>query len=161
MRRGRIVIGIGNPDRGDDAVGIAVARRLRGTLPADVEIAEHDGEPAALVAAFDGVATAILVDACATGAPAGTIHRIDLGEQSLPPRGPALSSHGLGVAEGLALARALGHFPPRCIAYAIEGGSFDIGAGLSPPVVAAVAAVVRQLRAELFAQEPPTCTKPR
>jgi Ni,Fe-hydrogenase maturation factor len=25
----RLVIGIGNPDRGDDAVGLAVARRIR------------------------------------------------------------------------------------------------------------------------------------
>ena len=35
----RIVLGIGNSSRGDDAAGPAVVRRLNGTLPADIEIA--------------------------------------------------------------------------------------------------------------------------
>jgi len=37
-RARRLVIGIGHPDRGDDAVGRAVARRLRARAPEGVEI---------------------------------------------------------------------------------------------------------------------------
>jgi hydrogenase maturation protease len=160
MRR-RIVIGIGNPDRGDDAAGRLVARQLRGKVPADVEIVEHDGETAALIAAFDGRASAFLVDACVAGAAPGTIHRVDLGREALPPSHPALSSHGIGLAQAVALADALGQLPPQCIAYAIEGACFDIGGGLSPPVADAVAEVVRRLHAEMCMKEAPRCTKPR
>ena len=46
----RLVFGIGNPDRGDDAVGRIVARSLRASAPADVRIAEQGGEAGALLA---------------------------------------------------------------------------------------------------------------
>ena len=36
-----LIIGIGNPDRGDDAVGVIVAQRLRQRLPADVPIPNY------------------------------------------------------------------------------------------------------------------------
>ena len=44
-----VVLGIGNPDRGDDAAGRIVAQRLRGLLPVDIEIIEHDGEGTSLL----------------------------------------------------------------------------------------------------------------
>ena len=49
----QIVIGIGNPDRGDDAVGLHVARILRERWPDAIEVAAHDGEPSALLARLD------------------------------------------------------------------------------------------------------------
>ena len=45
----RLVIGIGNDFRGDDAAGLMVARRLRGTPLHDVEIVESAGDAAALM----------------------------------------------------------------------------------------------------------------
>lgn len=155
----RVVIGIGNPARGDDAAGRIAARQLRGTLPPDVAVVEIDGEATALLAALDGAAAAFLIDACMSGAPAGTIHRFDLAEGRLPPTACPISSHGLGFAEALELARALGGLPDRCILYAIEGQSFEPGAGLSRPVMRAVGAVVTRLCAEL--SETKECTKPR
>lgn len=153
----RIVIGIGNPARGDDAAGREVARRLRDT----VNVAEHIGEATALLALLDGAEAAYLIDACVSGEPAGTIRRFDLAEGRLPQTASAVSSHGIGLAEALELARALGQLPPRCIGYAIEGRSFETGARLSPPVVRAVAEVVRRLRAELAGITEAACTKPR
>jgi hydrogenase maturation protease len=35
-----VVIGVGNPDRGDDGVGRAVVRRLRERVPDDVTLLE-------------------------------------------------------------------------------------------------------------------------
>lgn len=145
----RIVIGIGNLDRGDDAAGRRVARLLRRMLPDDIEVAEHDGEATALLARLDGVAAAFLVDACAAGAPVGTVRRFDLGETLLPQAAFGMSSHRLGLAEAVELARALGQLPPRCVVYAIEGGSFAVGAALSPALNAAVAEVARRLAAEI------------
>jgi hydrogenase maturation protease len=145
----RIVIGVGNPDRGDDAVGRAVARRLLGALPADVEIVEAEGEATALMARLDGAEEAYLVDACASGAAAGTVRRFDVGAGPLPQDAFGVSTHGFGLAEAIELARALGQLPRRCIVYAVEGASFEIGAALSGPVAVAVADVADRLRAEI------------
>lgn len=161
----RIVLGIGNPDRGDDAAGRRVARLLRRMLPDDVEVAEQDGEATALLARLDGAAAAYLVDACASGAPAGTVRRFDAGAAPLPQAAFGVSTHGFGLAEAVELARSLGQLPKRCIVYAIEGQSFELGAPLSPPVSAVIADVVRRVEAEI-ASTPESegvsrCTKPR
>lgn len=144
-----IVLGIGNPDRGDDGAGRAVARRLRGALPEGVRVAEADGEAADLVARLEGTEAAFLVDACVSGAPAGTVRRLDAGRAPLPPDAFGLSSHGSGPAQAVELARALGALPARCVVYAIEGASFAPGAPLHPSVAEAVAAVAERLRAEV------------
>ena len=143
-----MVFGIGNPDRGDDAAGRAVARRLRGVLPADVAIIEHDGEATALLAGFAGAAAVWLVDACLSGAAPGTIRRLDVHDGPLPRTLSGISTHGFGPAEAVELARALGRLPARCIVYAIEGASFAPGAPPSPDVAAAIAGVADRLRDE-------------
>jgi len=161
----RIVLGIGNPDRGDDAAGRKVARLLRWMLPDEVEVVEHDGEATDLVARIEGAAAAIIVDACASDACAGTVQRFDVRAAQLPQRAFGLTTHGFGLAEAIELARALGQLPPRCVVYAIEGASFDVGAPLSSPVAAAVAEVARQVCAEITGAEPreggAPCMKPR
>lgn len=148
-----LVICIGNPDRGDDALGPAVAHRLRGAMPAEVDVIELDGEATALLAALDGASTAYLVDACAGGATAGTVHRFDVADAPLPEAMFDLSTHGLGLGAAIELARALGQLPPRCTVFAVEGDDFRIGSPLSPPVAAAVDDVCRRLRAEIAATE--------
>ena len=155
----RIVIGIGNPDRGDDGAGRAVVQRLRGRLPDDVVLVEQGGETTALLASIEGAGAAFLVDACVSGAAPGTIRRLDAAATALPP-GLGLSSHGLGLAEAVELARLLGRLPPRCIVYAIEGGSFALGAPLSPPVAQAVAEVAARLAAEIAGRSIPRETAP-
>lgn len=151
--RRRVVIGIGNPQRGDDDAGRAVARWLRGTLPPDVEILEQEGEPASLLAVLEGATAAYLVDACASDAPAGTIRRFDAGAAALPQGAVGLSTHALGLAEALELARALGQLPARCLVYAIEAGDVTPGAPLSAPVAEAIAEVGERLRAEIAEQD--------
>lgn len=148
----RIVIGVGNADRGDDAAGRAVAKRVKDARPADVDIIEHDGEATALLCEFDGVAEAFLIDACASGAPPGTVRRFDAAAAPLPQSEFGSSTHGFGVAAAVELARALGRLPPHCIVYAIEGRSYAFGAALSPAVEAAVADVARRVTTEIAAQ---------
>ena len=149
-----VVIGIGNPDRADDGAGREAVRRLRGRVPPGVELHALDGEPAALLAALDGAAAAWLIDACASGAPPGTVHRLDAAAEPLPRESFALSSHGLGLAEALELARALGQLPPSCVVFAIEGAGFAPGAPLSPAAEAGVAEAVARLLRELRAPHP-------
>ncbi len=151
----RIVIGIGNPDRGDDAAGRAVVRLLRDAPPDDVELVEQSGEATALLACLEGASTAFLVDACSSGAPAGTVQRFDVGKKPLPQAVFGLSTHGFGLAEAVELARALGQLPAKCIVYAVEGSAFEVGDPLSPSVAAAAAAVAARLRSEVTNEEEP------
>ncbi len=145
-----IVVGIGNADRGDDAAGLAVIQRLRSTLPEDVALAEECGEAATLLARLAGVGAAYLVDACASGAPAGSVLRFDAAAGPLPHHTFSLSTHGLGLAEAIELARALHELPESCVVYAIEGASFKAGDPLTPAVVAAVAHTAGRIEAELL-----------
>ncbi len=145
----RLVIGIGNPDRGDDAVGRLALRRLRARDPAGVRLLELDGEATAVLAAMQGAGRVWLIDAAQSGAPPGAIHRIDPAmDDALLPH-CTVSSHGFGVAQAIRLARAMGTLPRHCIVYAIEAADFTVGALPSAEVMAAVDDVVRRIAAEL------------
>lgn len=144
-----LVVGIGNPDRGDDGIGPLVARRLRGHLPQGVAIIERSGDTLALIDDWTGHDAVILIDAAAPGTAPGRIHRIDLLNDELPAELSLSSTHAFGVAEAVGLARALGLLPAHLIAYAIEGTSFDPGAPLSRPAAAAADEVVVRVAAEL------------
>jgi hydrogenase maturation protease len=138
-------------DRGDDAAGRIVARLLRPHVGA--QVVEQDGEATALLAVMQSVDRVWLIDAAESGAPPGTIHRIDCTTDKVPPRGN-VSSHGFGVAEAIELARSLGTLPPHCIVYAIEAADFAHGAAISPAVMQAAHEVAELILAELT-QPPP------
>ena len=80
---------------------------------------------------------------------AATIRRFDATAAALPELGSGLSTHGFGVSVTIEPAGEFDRLPLHCVLYAIEGGSFDLGAPLSPPVAEAVAGVVWRLRAEI------------
>jgi hydrogenase maturation protease len=130
-----LVIGIGNELRGDDGAGVAVARRLRAAAPDEIEIAVHQGEAAGLIDVWRGRTTAVVVDAMRSGAPPGTIRRLDASREPLPGwvRGSS-STHALGLREAIELARTLERLPSRLIVYAIEGSSFQTGSPLTDRV---------------------------
>ncbi|MEU6430809.1 hydrogenase maturation protease [Microbispora sp. NPDC046973] len=141
-----VVIGLGSDLRGDDAAGLEVARLLRGTLPPSVAVVENSGDPAALVEAWSGAALAIVVDAVSSGAPPGTVHMpLHLPARSLPRAG----SHALGLADAVALGRALGRLPGELVVAGIEGGDFTPGAPMTPQVLAAVRRTADGLRERL------------
>ncbi len=145
----RLVLGIGNPDRGDDAVGRLIARSLRTQVPADVRVVEQDGEATALLPELQSAQRAWLIDAAQSGAPPGTIHRIDCSAANLAMPPGTVSSHGFGLVEAIALARALDVLPLQCIVYAVETTDFTAGAAPSPEVTQAVEEVAARILAEL------------
>lgn len=149
-----LVIGVGNDSRGDDGAGPAVVRALAETLPPLARAVAHDGEISGLVELLGVAETAVLIDAAVSGAAPGTVRRLDAAAAPLPPAMFACSTHALGLAEAVELARALGRLPARCIAYAIEAESFEPGAPLSPPVAAAVDETARRILEELAAEAP-------
>ncbi len=147
-----IIIGVGNPFRRDDAAGVAVARRLRGTLPAGGRILEREGDLASLLEAWGAADEVVIIDAMSSGATPGTIRRFDAQARRLPAGFARGSTHAFGVAEALDLARALGRLPARVVVYGIEGRDFAAGEGLSPEVAAAVDEVARRVALETTAR---------
>lgn len=143
------VIGIGNRFRRDDGAGLEVARRLREARPAGVEILEQEGEPAGLLEAWSHVHEALVIDGVSSGAPPGTLHRFEIGEQPLPVELFRPSTHALGVADAVELARELDRLPGRLAVYGIEGEDFAVGEGLTATVQTAVDQLVAELNAEL------------
>jgi hydrogenase maturation protease len=140
---------IGNRWRSDDAAGLAVAARLQGTLPHGATLVEHEGEPTALIDAWEGADALWLVDAVASGAEAGTVHRLDASKRELPAELFRASTHHVGVAEAVELARALGRLPRQTILFGIEGSSFDVGGELTAAVALAVDRVADAVREEV------------
>ena len=132
-----MVIGVGNRWAGDDAAGLAVARRLGGR--------QLEGDPTSLLDAWADADHVVVVDAAASGAPAGTIRRFDARSGPLPARLLRSSTHALGVPEAIELARALGRLPAQLEVYAIEGERFTSGAELSPAVERAVGELAASL----------------
>lgn len=143
------LIGIGNRFRHDDAAGLEVARRLRLARPSGVEVSEQGGEPASLLEAWFGVDEALVVDAVSSGADPGTLHRFEYPGEPLPAGMFTASTHALGLAEAVELARELDRLPRRLVVYGIEGRSFEQGEGLTPAVRDTVARLVTELCHEL------------
>ncbi len=143
------VIGVGNPYRGDDGAGIAVARRVAAAAPAGVTVVEATGEGAALMAAWETSASVVVVDAVRSGAAPGTVYRFDAARETLPARFFSYSTHAFSVAEAVELARVLGRLPSRLILYGVEGLRYEPGDGLTPEVERAAAEVAQRVLAEI------------
>ena len=134
-----IVIGVGNRSRGDDAVGIRVVERLKGS----VECYESNGDPSELIVLFGSATDVVVVDAMVSGSQPGTITTTEIA-LGIPPSAAVplrsrTSTHGFGVFEALELARILGTIPERLTVIGIEGANFSPGAPLSPILERSVA----------------------
>lgn len=132
-----LVIGCGNLLRGDDAAGPTLARRLRDRgLPAGVDC--RDGGTGGIDVALwmRGVPRVILVDACRSGAPPGTLLEWSDLDPAACPAPAGIDLHGCRWDQALALARLVwgGRPPARIDAILVEGASFVPGDGLSEPV---------------------------
>jgi len=144
-----LVAAIGNPDRGDDGFGPAVADRLRGRVSAGVRVIECGGDVLSLIEEWAGFSAVLVVDVAAPIGRPGRIHRLDLHGPSPLVTFARGSTHAFGIAEAVELARILGRLPRCVVVYLVEGERFDIGARLSPAVNDAVDRVAENILAEL------------
>ena len=152
MTRPAIVIGLGNPDRGDDAVGVQVAREVAAER-LDVLALEFD-DPSEALDAWDPEDTVIIADAISSGGAPGDIHVVDAVEQKLAAGNwSAGGTHALGLAAVVELARGLGQLPRRLVVVGVEAGQFDHGAPMSEAVQAAVPAAAEAVFAVIDAKK--------
>jgi hydrogenase maturation protease len=146
-----LVIGVGNPDRGDDGAGVEVVRRLSGRLPPGVRAVELGGDMSRLLSLFPAARCAIIVDAMRSGEPTGTIARFNARETPLPVGAfCGTSSHAFDVASAIELGRSLGTLPERIVVVGIEGERVGLGSTRSAAVDAAIDRIVADLGNELI-----------
>lgn len=137
------VICVGNADRADDAVGPVCADMLaRDGVPVRVS----SGDAFELLELFRSCPVVFLVDAVVTGAqPPGSIYAFAGESSDIPTAAWTASTHGLGVAEAIRLARTLGVCPSKLYIYGVEAVKFDWGEAMTPEVSAAIPALVRRI----------------
>jgi len=146
-----LVVGLGCPDRGDDAVGPIVAKRFAGLRVPGIQVLERE-DPTSLIELWDpeeGRADlAIVVDAVRSHEMPGTLTILETGSQRnpLPPDAWARTGRGgisaFGLAELVEFARSLHRLPRRVVLVGIEAATFERGAPLSPAVAAAIAPAI-------------------
>ena len=139
-----LVLGYGNPGRGDDGLGPALASRIEAlglpgvTVDADYQLVVED---AAAAAEHDVV---VLADAAVTGPAPFRLQRLE------PRRRLGFSTHSLDPASLVALSRELFGGEEVCYLLAVRGYQFDrFGEGLSPAAQANLDAAVEALVAAL------------
>ncbi len=146
----RMIIGMGNPLRRDDGIGVRVAERLAALAPTGVDVHIHAGGGPELMERWHGAERVVLVDAVTAGGAPGAVHRFDVSGRPLPAQvRAACSTHDLGLHDVVELARALRRLPDRLIVIGVEGTDFAPGMALSLPVRAAVARAVAAVLEEL------------
>jgi len=130
-----VIVGIGQLAAGDDAIGLRVAH----VLASRGFDARACADASVVLSLLETGRRVVVVDAVVGGGPPGTVLRLEPGELS---DGPApLSSHGIGLAEAIDLARTL-YGDHRAAAVAIVGIAIDrprhAVVELSPAVAAAI-----------------------
>lgn len=148
--RKTVVIALGNQFRGDDGAGPLVARRLR-ARGGHFTVAEGPMDALRILSVWEGAPLAVVIDAACSGTRPGTVRRIELSAGPLPKDLARCSSHGLGIAEAVALGQVLGRMPERVVIYVIEAKSFAFGTTLSSEVESVLGDVARQVEDELAA----------
>jgi hydrogenase maturation protease len=143
-----LILGLGNPLVTDDSVGLRVAAELKTRLAGcgDVEVAEDYWGGLRLMERMAGYDRAVVIDAIQTGAPAGTIHRLAVGD--IPTQRSA-SSHDVNLPTALALGRQAGIKLPEdsdILLVGVEASDIlTFGEACTPAVAAAIPRAVEEV----------------
>lgn len=150
-----VIIGVGNAYRSDDGAGLAAARELARIGLTGASVIEASGDGTSLMDAWEGADQVVLIDATSSGAPPGTIQRIEAATHPIPARFSHHSTHSVNVAEAIELARILHRLPPGVTVFGIEGETFRPGIEISPRVQCGIREVVRSICEELSCTNTP------
>ncbi|MBT8164749.1 MAG: hydrogenase maturation protease [Acidimicrobiia bacterium] len=143
----RAIICVGNRSRSDDGIGPLIAEELL-SRNLDVPVHFSNGEPGELLDLWRGLDRAVMVDAVLTGrSEPGTVQVLRAGDEPLPVISHA-SSHGIGLAESIELARSLRALPADVRLVGIEAESLEPGSELTPAVRAAIPDAIEQILTE-------------
>ena len=148
MRAPVVVIAVGNPSRGDDAIGPELAARLEAEALPEVEVIIDYQLQVEHALDLEGRRLAVFVDASVSAPAPCSV------EVAHPGRDASHSTHSLSPAAVLeTFVRCTGRQPPPAWVLAVRGERFELGEPLSPAARAHLEAAWQRLRS--LATEPP------
>jgi hydrogenase maturation protease len=133
------IIGCGNLNRNDDAVGVIIAQRLQQYLAQNPHpnIQVYDCGTAGMEVMFQarGSKKLVIIDASSTGSEPGAVFQVP-GEELEALSEPSYNLHDFRWDNALAAGRKIfkNDFPKDVIVYLIEAANLDFGLELSPVV---------------------------
>jgi len=141
-----LILGLGNPLRGDDGLGPAVVEWLRRQgLPPGTVVIDGGTGGLDLVLTMMGYRRVLIVDAAELGCAPGTwtCFRPDLAR--VETMEAAFSMHQAGLAEALALGAALRVLPEEVVIFGVQPAQTGWAPGLSAEVQAVVPVVGQEI----------------
>ena len=158
-RRPVLVLGLGNPLRGDDGVGPRVVKELaRRGLPEGVTTLDGGTGGLNLLPMLEGWERVIVVDAAEMGRRPGEFVRFIPSDVRLASALDSFSLHHAGLSEVLALADALDRSLPELIIFGVQPADVGWGEGLSLAVERTLPALIDAVIAEM--NDPPPGSDP-
>ena len=139
-----LVIGVGNRDRGDDAVGPIVCDLIEQLGVPHVDTLVFEGSVLDLPIHWSTGDRVVLVDAAAPADEPGRVEVTNALEHRLTSPS-AVSTHTIDVSAAIELARALDRMPAELTIIGIQGAEFEFGAQLTPAVEQSARAVIAEL----------------
>lgn len=153
------IVGVGSPF-GDDQLGWRVAELLKKNIALQTylgdqgDIQQIDRPGPTLLTVMQDTPILYVIDAIKTAHQSiGHIHRINA--ESINTESGFLSTHGFGLAQAIALAKALQQLPKQMIVYGIEIGEIDYQATLSQRVEVACQNLAEKIAQEILGK--PQC----
>jgi len=144
-----LVLGIGNPSRGDDALGPTFVERAGALLAPEIlggrlELLTDFQLQIEHALDLEGRSRVFFVDASVSASPPFELTRV------MPEVGAAFTTHAMSPAAVLETHRKVAGEPPEAWLIAIRGERFELGEPLSGPasenLEAALAALVAEVR---------------
>jgi len=149
-----LVIGLGNPLRGDDGVGVRAIQMLAAqALPPGVQLADGGTQGLGIVNLMEGQQRVVLIDAAEVGRAPGQFVRFTLDEAQLRGNGQHLSVHAAGLRDALLLAQALKVLPDEVVIFGVQPASLEWNDRLSREVEATVPDLVAAVLTEIVGSE--------
>ncbi len=146
------VIGIGTRTGTDDQIGlklVEIVKDMAGMPRTDFELWEGVDAAAVAGSLLEIEGPVVIVDAADIGVAPGDCRFFNERAAALHIKTDSVSTHGLGIAEGLALARELGFGQPLGV-FAVQPFDLSPGLSLSPEMEDRVSVLAAVLRRELI-----------
>ncbi|KTD30450.1 MULTISPECIES: hydrogenase maturation protease [Legionella] len=148
-----LILGLGSPF-GDDRLGWEVVRllqqreELKSYSSQQVQMVCGDRPGVHLLELMSNAKTVFLIDAVKTGAKLGSLHCFN--PEEIKVLSTLQSTHDFGIAQTLALGKALNSLPQNLFLYGIEINDVKFQFEISDPINQATQALVEQILKSIF-----------
>lgn len=145
-----LIVGAGNPLRGDDGFGSAVIDSLGAAdLPAEIQTVKMSGDGFQLLSLWKGFDKVILCDALMASKNIGELMVFELGDKAVEKEIFPFSTHSFSLAETIELGRMLNELPARLCIVGVRASRFTLGQEMSPVVKNSVSGAVDIIREKI------------